>query len=150
VPVRPLRAADLPALERFVVMAAFNPCRPLPADAASQPHVRRWLDGWPRDDELGVGWTEDDTLLGGAWARRFGGERERLVAVEPEHRGRGIGGTLLDALADAAATHGELALTLTVGATNPALALYRRHGFADAGADRGGLLVLRRDLTGGR
>jgi ribosomal protein S18 acetylase RimI-like enzyme len=54
---------------------------------------------------------------------------EIAMAVSPEHRARGIGAQLLNALDHAAADAGQKALSLTVNAHNPALHLYQRAGF---------------------
>lgn len=56
------------------------------------------------------------------------------VAVEPGHRGRGVGGRLMLALAEAALELGARHLTLEVRASNrTAQELYRRFGFAPVG-----------------
>ncbi|BAL88301.1 putative GCN5-related N-acetyltransferase [Actinoplanes missouriensis 431] len=55
------------------------------------------------------------------------------ICVAAEHRGRGIGSALLDAVTELAARHGDQWVQLSVIDTNPrAEALYRRHGFATA------------------
>jgi ribosomal-protein-alanine N-acetyltransferase len=56
------------------------------------------------------------------------------IAVDPERVGRGIGRALLSDLARRALERGARHLTLEVRADNePALALYRRFGFAPVG-----------------
>ncbi|MFE7132565.1 GNAT family N-acetyltransferase [Streptomyces sp. NPDC057638] len=53
------------------------------------------------------------------------------IAVDPAHRGRGVGGLLLREIAAVAADHGCHRIRLDVIDTNPrARALYERHGFA--------------------
>lgn len=55
------------------------------------------------------------------------------IAVVPAHRGRGIGGLLLEEIAALAAEHGCRRVRLDVIDVNPrARALYERHGFAAA------------------
>ncbi|PQO43332.1 GNAT family N-acetyltransferase [Blastopirellula marina] len=51
------------------------------------------------------------------------------LAVDPEHRGRGVGQALLDEMANYATQQGCSYLTLEVRADNPARRLYQRCGF---------------------
>lgn len=158
--IRDLDGADAPALERFAVLASFPPWA-LPAGAAAEdPRVRRWVDGWPGPDDLGVGWPAAGALLGAAWARRVepvllhdargGALAEVVVAVDDRARGRGVGTALVAALADRAARRGWSGLALTVSARNPAaISVYRRCGFVavdDGRATAGGPLTMALDL----
>ena len=59
-----------------------------------------------------------------------------LIAVDPRHRGRGIGTALLERFMAAARTRGAERLFLEMREGNPAEALYRRHGFAPVGRRR--------------
>ncbi|WP_294336101.1 GNAT family N-acetyltransferase [uncultured Sphingomonas sp.] len=88
---------------------------------------------------------EGEALVGFAMARAVAGDGELLLlAVEPERRGRGIGGTLLrSVIADARDRRTER-LHLEMRAGNPALALYRAHGFTQVGQRR----AYYRGLTG--
>jgi GNAT superfamily N-acetyltransferase len=141
--LRDLTAADGGALEQFVLMAAFVPERPPPRAAHEMPHVRRWLDGWPSDGDVGVGWDEDGVLVGAAWARVVEPVRlrdddgrplpELIVAVERGARGREIGRALLEGLADRARRRAWPGLTLTVSDRNPAARLYRQLGYEQSG-----------------
>ena len=78
------------------------------------------------------------------------------VAVSPERRGRGLGDRLVDTVLDRARVRGAAAVMLEVRADNdPALALYRRHGFAEVSVRRRyyqpgdvDAVVLRRRLEG--
>lgn len=156
--IRDLEGADRRALERFAVLASFPPWGVPGDDAAAQPRVRRWLDGWPGAADVGVGWAADGVLLGAAWARPVEpvlahdatgvGLPEAIVAVEEPARGRGVGTALVVALVERAQARGWPGLALTVSPRNPAaIAVYRRCGFAEAAAPRDdGLLVLTRDL----
>ncbi|GMA89376.1 hypothetical protein GCM10025868_46260 [Angustibacter aerolatus] len=99
------------------------------------------LDARLATGDAGVRVVEDGGALValGFWRRRsrpsLAGSAEpgRLVVADA-HRGRGLGGRLVDALlADAAATGVEV-LTLDVRADNArAVALYERHGFVVGG-----------------
>jgi ribosomal protein S18 acetylase RimI-like enzyme len=67
---------------------------------------------------------------------------EVTIGVESSHRGRGIGGQLLDALADLARRHGFQRLSLSVEPDNPARALYERVGYRQVGVDEDGGIVM--------
>jgi len=78
-------------------------------------------------------------VSGCAIIRIAAGEAEVLtIAVAPSARRRGVGGTVLSRALDAAREGGAPRVFLEVAADNaPALALYRRHGFGQAGLRRG-------------
>jgi len=59
-----------------------------------------------------------------------------LIAVNPIHRGRGIGGALLGRFMAEARGRGAERLFLEMRDGNPAEALYLRHGFARVGRRR--------------
>jgi ribosomal-protein-alanine N-acetyltransferase len=59
-----------------------------------------------------------------------------LIAVDPRHRGRGIGARLLERFVAAARARGAERLFLEMREGNPAESLYRRHGFAQVGRRR--------------
>lgn len=58
------------------------------------------------------------------------------IALMPEHRGQGLGGTLMRALLDEA-TAGAKSVSIHVEVYNPALRLYERLGFRAKGEDNG-------------
>ena len=58
------------------------------------------------------------------------------IALLPEHRGRGLGGRMLQTLLDEAAATGK-SVTIHVEINNPALRLYERLGFKPTGEDNG-------------
>ena len=70
-------------------------------------------------------------LIGYAGLMVNGSEADvQTVAVAPSVQGRGLGSTLVDALVAEAAGRGGTSLLLEVRADNdPAIRLYRRHGF---------------------
>jgi ribosomal-protein-alanine N-acetyltransferase len=79
----------------------------------------------------------DATVAGFALSRAIMDEAELLlIAVDPAHRGGGIGGALLRSTIAACEDRGVKRLHLEVRANNPAVALYARHGFARAGVRR--------------
>ena len=82
-----------------------------------------------------------ETPVGLAWGRVD--ERDATVAhlfqvrVSPEHRGRGVGRSITNAVIEWARGLGLLALWLGVTPSDPAaLRLYRRAGFVEAGDPR--------------
>ena len=52
--VRTLTAADVPFMERMMLLAGFPPDRELPHGASGMPHVRRFLDAWGRSGDVGT------------------------------------------------------------------------------------------------
>lgn len=70
-----------------------------------------------------------------------------VLALRPEARGRGLGGELVEALADALRAEGFDALRASVGDENPgARAFWERLGFGEVGRIEGGVTVLERGL----
>jgi GNAT superfamily N-acetyltransferase len=136
---------DLAFLGAMIREAAFRPDRLPPlAEALLVPRVAQWLDGWMREGDIGVVAGDDDgTRTGAAWCRLFDGDSHPnpgfvdpqapivAIAVVDGRRGAGIGGALLDALADAARADGRRALSLAVGRSNPARRLYARAGYVE-------------------
>jgi phosphinothricin acetyltransferase len=101
--------------------------------------VAEWLDA--RGPFLVA--ADGDTVLGfarvSAYSTReaYAGVGEHTVYVSPAARGRSVGLTLLDALADAATDAGYHKLTSRVLAINAAsLALHRKAGFTEVGVQR--------------
>jgi len=126
--ITPIRAADLAEVTR-IHAASFD-------DAWNAPMLRRILamvgaGGLVARDGGG----DDDAVIGFALSRIAGGECEILsLAVDPAHRRRGIGKSLLAAaLRDAAAARAK-AVFLEVAEDNEAARrLYAAHGFAAVG-----------------
>lgn len=121
---------DLPLVDTLM-QAAFDP---------------KYGEAWTQGQCLGVMalpgvWLTlahvDDRPAGFALARAVAGEAELLLlATEPRVRRQGVGAALLRAVADAARERDATRLHLEVRAGNPAVALYRRHGFAKVGERR--------------
>jgi ribosomal protein S18 acetylase RimI-like enzyme len=141
--VRDAESGDLSFLAEMLCEAAFPPEaeRPPVSEVFADPRLARWVEGWGRAGDLAVIAAESDRLLGAAWCRLFDDAetRERgvidsqtpelLIAVEPSSRGVGIGGRLLSALLVRVRAAAFPGVSLGVGETNPAIALYERHGF---------------------
>lgn len=73
---------------------------------------------------------------------------EVSITVVPDRRGRGIGADLLAALIEQGRDGGFRALSLSVSSENPAVALYRRHGFVRVHS-RDEHWTMRLDVDGG-
>jgi ribosomal-protein-alanine N-acetyltransferase len=59
-----------------------------------------------------------------------------LIAVHPDHRGRGLGTALLQRYIETAEARGRISLFLEMRDGNPAESLYRRAGFVPIGRRR--------------
>jgi ribosomal protein S18 acetylase RimI-like enzyme len=131
--------------------------RPDPDAVLANPRVTAFVDGWGRRGDHGIIAEHDLEPVGAAWFRVFpdddpaggfvGGETpELLVAIVPEHRGKGVGGLLLSALLDKAREEGMISIGLNVPRANlPAVALFRRHGF-EVVRERDGILTMQASL----
>jgi ribosomal protein S18 acetylase RimI-like enzyme len=113
--------------------------------AFAVPSVRKYLDGWGRPGDAGVVAVEENgRRLGAAWYRLFPADEaaygfvapdvpELSIGVREGARGSGIGRSLLEGLLATAREEGYRAVSLSVDRQNPALRLYERVGFRDAG-----------------
>lgn len=104
------------------------------------PWTRRLFEGeLGRTDRAYVVARHHERIVGYAGLIVIVGEGHvATITVDPADRGRGIGRLLLLELFDEAIDRGVTDLTLEVRVSNePALALYRRFGFAPAGVRRG-------------
>jgi ribosomal protein S18 acetylase RimI-like enzyme len=151
--------ADVPFLRRMLMEAAFwrpGAARPSMATALADPRLRRYVDNWGRAGDAAVLAHVEGVRIGATWYRLFPPEEpgygfigaaipEITVAVVPEQRGRGVGPTLLRALAETAAEEGYPALSLSVEETNRALRLYEGAGWQRVRLG-GGAWTMRLDL----
>jgi ribosomal protein S18 acetylase RimI-like enzyme len=148
VQIRLATSEDEAFLRELLAVAADWRGTPGPLD----PSLAHYVEGFGQDGDVGV--VADDH--GAAWARLFSAHApgfgfvaddvpELSIAVRPEHRGRGLGTALLQALANALSRAGFTRVSLSVEFDNPALRLYERVGFARVGT-RGGAWTLVRDL----
>jgi ribosomal protein S18 acetylase RimI-like enzyme len=113
--------------------------------ALSLPVNRKYVEGWGRPGDAGVIAVDQmEQPLGAAWYRLHPDEApgygfvsptipELTIGVRADARGQGIGRALLQALIALAQSQGYAALSLSVDRSNPALHLYERFGFRDAG-----------------
>jgi GNAT superfamily N-acetyltransferase len=144
--VRTATSDDAVFIETMLVEAVnWDPQRvSLPRDRALAIRTNRhYVEGWPREGDVGV-IAEDERgrPIGAAWFRFFDSRDpgygfvaedipEVAVGVLPERRGEGIGDTLLTELENEARRLGLRALSLSVEIANRARNLYRRHGYRE-------------------
>jgi ribosomal-protein-alanine N-acetyltransferase len=121
-----------------VMEAAFDPAfgeawnRRQVGDALTLPNTHYLLAG--ADGNAPV---EGQPAVGFVLSRGALDEEELLlIAVDLRHRGRGIGGALLDRFIAAAEARGASRLFLEMRDGNPADSLYRRAGFEPIGRRR--------------
>jgi GNAT superfamily N-acetyltransferase len=107
----------------------------------SDPRTAHYIVGWPRDTDLGVIAEAGSEPVGAAWVRFFPIEDpgygfvgpdipELTIGVAAPWRGRGMGRTLLRAIAVLAADAGIGRISLSVERKNFARGLYLSEGYA--------------------
>ena len=112
----------------------------------------RYVYAWGRPGDAGVIALDEGFAVGAAWYRLFTADEpgygfvdeqtpELAIAVVPSRRGRGFGEELLQALFERAREDGHQALSLGVDRGNPAIRLYRKHGFEEVREDNGTLVM---------
>ncbi|MDJ0946608.1 MAG: GNAT family N-acetyltransferase [Kiloniellales bacterium] len=95
-----------------------------------------WLEAAILDGRVHAG-VEDGRIVGAVVTERGDdGLYIRLIAVDPERQGNGIGSRLLERVEEAARAEGLAALSLhTAEIMDDLLRLYRRHGFREVGRE---------------
>jgi ribosomal protein S18 acetylase RimI-like enzyme len=110
----------------------------------SDPHLSRYVAGWPKPTDFGTVAALGHETVGAAWCRIFTIDQpgygfvgpdvpELSMGIREAYRGRGAGSGLLDALIAQARYRGCRALSLSVADGNRAKSLYRRVGFLVVG-----------------
>lgn len=142
--LRPASAADLPLLTRMLALAAdWRDGAEVRSEESllADPHLRRYVESWPRAGDAGVVALDHSCRpIGASWFRFFTSAEpgygyldaatpEVSIAVEAGSRGRGVGEALLRELVRAARTRGVDALSLSVEPDNPGRRLYEKLGF---------------------
>jgi ribosomal protein S18 acetylase RimI-like enzyme len=114
------------------------------AGVLAAPALAHYVTGWPRRGDFGTVAVAGSEVAGAAWARLFPDDDpgygfvaadvpELTIAVRAAHRGRGVGGALLDAVLAQARRRGHRAVSLSVEDGNRARRLYERAGFVVVG-----------------
>jgi GNAT superfamily N-acetyltransferase len=154
VEIRPAAANDLDAIKWALYESlAWSSGLPPAELVLRHPQAERYHRDWGRPGDLGVIATLGDELVGVAYCRLFTEEDhghgyvddrtpEIAIAVRDGHRGQGIGGTLLRALADLARAKGFSRLSLSTDLANPARRLYERVGYREISVDPQGVRML--------
>lgn len=141
--IRPATQDDVAFLRKMLYEAArWNPDWPNEPmeEVLAEPMLARFHEGWGRHGDAGAIAELDGAPVGAAWYRLFHAEApgygfvdEKVpvigLAVEPLHRRKGIGGTLLRALMVQAREDGFQALSLSVAVHNRSRMMYQRVGF---------------------
>jgi ribosomal protein S18 acetylase RimI-like enzyme len=160
VKIRPLTPADTAVVKSMFV---YTICwrddvavRSL-QELLTEPAIGHYIAGWPRLGDEGVIATETSgEVVGAAWYRVFddadhgfgyiSSEIPELgIAVVPEHRGHGVGSSLMTDLITLAAASGHPALSLSVELDNArAIRVYEKLGFVRVGLVGGAWTMLRR------
>jgi ribosomal protein S18 acetylase RimI-like enzyme len=148
--IRPAGVSDLPFLSDmiFEAGAASEAFRKMgKKKTLTLPAVIYFLENFGRDGDFGFIAELDGKPVGAAWARLFSEEQksygfisteipEFAIAVVPELRASGVGTKLMERLLEEARNLKIPALSLSVYRSNPALRLYERFGFCDAGISK--------------
>src|SRR5690349_5125338 len=141
--LQPAATKDLDFLEEMLCEAfCWDPLTArCSLDALRQnPEFSKLLADWGRPGDRAIIAKTDDRPIGAAWFRLWTPELhsygfvdkatpEIAVAVRPQHRSRGIGRKLLNALIETARADRFPALSLSVDPRNPARQLYESTGF---------------------
>jgi ribosomal protein S18 acetylase RimI-like enzyme len=146
--IRPATAGDIGFLREALGWAA-NWRGGSDETLAADSFFAAYVTDWGRHGDAGfLAEDEDARPIGAAWYRLFTEDDhgygylsseipELSVAVDPEHRGRGIGTALIEALRERARAEGFSALSLSVEKDNPVIRLYERLGFERLRLDGG-------------
>ena len=152
--LRALAPSDQARLWHWLHVALWDPppASLRPIAILDEPRVRIYAEGWGRDGDIGVVGELDGTAVGACWMRllpagvglaSIDATTPQLgIALEPPYQRRGCGGTLMRAALAAATAHGYRKVSLTVHPQNPAIRLYERCGFVDAGERNGYRLMV--------
>ncbi len=148
--IRPASADDAEFLKKMLYEAAtWNPDWPREQviEALSDPKLELFYRDWgTHPGDAGVIAELEGQSVGAAWFRLFTADApghgfvdeqipELGIAVEPLHRRKGIGETLLHALISEARQQGFTALSLSVAPHNRSRMMYERAGFKKVGEE---------------
>jgi ribosomal protein S18 acetylase RimI-like enzyme len=144
--LRPLGPGDQLRLWHWLHVALWDPPpAPLrPIEVLDTATVRIYAESWGRASDLGVVGELGGIPVGACWMRllpegvglaSIDATTPQLgIALEPAYQHRGLGEVLMRGALAAAQAHGYTKVSLTVHPQNPAIRLYERCGFVDAGA----------------
>ena len=122
-------------------------------DLDSTPAFAHYFREWPGDSDFGFVAEADGQDVGAVWVVQLTATDpgygyvaddvpELSIWVADDHRGRGVGGALVDLVVRAARERGLRAISLSVEEGNPARRLYERAGFVPVADAAEGTLCL--------
>lgn len=137
--LRAIAPEDTEILQTFLYHAIHIPegVEPPPRSILEKPELQVYLEGFgTRPHDHGLAAVENGQVIGAAWVRDMpdyghieDGVPSFAISVLPEHRGRGVGTLLMQALLAQLRRKGYAKASLAVQKTNRAAGLYRRLGF---------------------
>jgi len=147
VQLRPGNATDLDFLREMLFEAFFwdaSAERPSFSSFRDAPEFSVLLSDWERRGDRAIIAEESGRPIGAAWFRLWTPELHSYgfvdaatpeigMAVRQDHRGKGVGRRLLEALVETARADGFPALSLSVSPVNFARQLYESTGFRKVG-----------------
>ena len=141
--IRPLNNSELPLLTDFLYYAIFVPegVEAPPREIANLPELQVYIRDFgaqPHDYCLVAEY--DGVVIGAVWVRDMpdyghvaDGVPSFAISVRPEHRGSGIGTSLMKAMLDLLRQKGYKKASLSVQKTNYAARMYTKLGFRTIG-----------------
>lgn len=158
VSVRAAEPRDLGFMKETLYQAANRPGDNWPPleESLQEPNNLRFWREFPRRGDLAVIAELDGVPVGAAWIRPFSDDELTamddprvpvlVMAVQEQHRGSGVGGSIMSSLVNLATADGVQAINLTTREyLTAAVHLYERSGFRTA-ARRGTQLKMRLTL----
>ncbi|MBO4601900.1 MAG: GNAT family N-acetyltransferase [Salinivirgaceae bacterium] len=141
--IRPLNNSELPLLTDFLYYAIFVPegVEAPPREIVNLPELQVYIRDFgaqPHDHCLVA--EAEGVVVGAVWVRDMpdyghvaDGVPSFAISVRPEHRGRGIGTKLMQAMLDLLRQKGYKKASLSVQKTNYAARMYTKLGFRTIG-----------------
>ena len=156
--IRPAESGDIPFLRDLLFQSLCvregNP--PFERSVLAEPAIRKYVEDWGRAGDIGLIVEDGSGRPLGAVTARFFDEAhkgygyiaddvpELGMALLPEARGLGLGTALLEALFAKLREDGIERVSLSVDPDNkPAVKLYRRMGFEEAGWEGTSITMVR-------
>jgi ribosomal protein S18 acetylase RimI-like enzyme len=155
--ILPITDDDVPFVHDMLREAAYWRDRsgaPPIAEVLDQPGLALYVAGWGRPGDTGLIARVDGAPAGAVWVRRFDDDEhgygyvdastpELSIAVVQEHRGCGIGRSLVAAMLVELRLRSVSQVSLSVEIDNPACALYESLGFVSRGTADGAATMVR-------
>ncbi|HCX52651.1 MAG TPA: N-acetyltransferase [Bacillus sp. (in: Bacteria)] len=160
--IRPFKERDMLFLWEMLYQSIYFPegqHAPSREIILKEPNIEKYLKNWGgNDDHALIALDGENNPVGAVWIRLL--ERENAgygfidddtpelgMAIMSQHRGQGIGKSLLLEMISFARSIGYTALSLSVDPhNNTALQLYEKNGFQKVYQDDGGSWTMKKDL----